>query len=121
MTTTARTPLKTLDAEELSRIARQKSPCVTIQIPDVRPGAGAQHTLAAAVEGRVRCLFVAQGARVPASPAQADHDGLYPGEDLLNAAAVETLRTSGEVFAIPGEKASSGRPYCCSFAVLKKG
>ena len=59
--------------------------------------------LAAAAEGRVRCLFVAQGARVPASPAQADAQGLYPGEDLLNAAVVETLRTGGEVFTIPGE------------------
>jgi Bacterial archaeo-eukaryotic release factor family 3 len=62
-----------------------------------------ERTLAAAAEGRVRSVFVAQGARAPASPDQADAQGLYPGEDLLNAAAVETLRTSGEVFTIPGE------------------
>jgi hypothetical protein len=63
-----------------------------------------ERILKAAAQGRVRCLFVAQGARAPASPAQAEDDGLYPGEDLLNAAAVETLRTGGEVFTIPGDR-----------------
>ena len=39
MITAAKSPLKTLDAQELSHLARQKNPGVTIQIPDVRPGA----------------------------------------------------------------------------------
>ena len=63
-----------------------------------------ERILKAAAQGRVRCLFVAQGARAPASPAQADAEGLYPGEDLLNAAVVETLRTGGDVFTIPGDR-----------------
>jgi hypothetical protein len=63
-----------------------------------------ERALAAAAEGRVRHLFVAQGVRAPASPDQGGAQWLYPGEDLLNAAAVETLRTGGEVFTIPGEK-----------------
>src|SRR6267378_7178705 len=41
MITAAKTTLKTLDAQELSQLARQKSPSVTIQVPDVRPGAAA--------------------------------------------------------------------------------
>jgi hypothetical protein len=78
-------------------------------LPDVREKilGEPERLLAAAGEGRVRRLFVAQGARAPASPDQAGAlggaQGLYPGEDLLNAAAVETLRTGGEVFTIPGE------------------
>jgi hypothetical protein len=66
--------------------------------------------LKAAAQGRLRCLFVAEGARAPASPGQANADGLYPGEDLLNAAAVETLRTGGEVFTIPGDALPGGVP-----------
>jgi hypothetical protein len=72
--------------------------------------------LKAAAKGRVRCLFVAQGAQAPASPAQANSVGLYPGEDLLNAAAVETLRTGGEVFTIPGETLTGAVPIA---AVLR--
>jgi hypothetical protein len=74
-------------------------------LPDVREKilGEPERLLVAAAEGRIRYLFVAQGARAPASPAQSEAQGLYPGEDLLNAAAVETLRTGGEVFTIPGE------------------
>lgn len=39
MTTTAHTPLKTLDAQELNQLARHKGPC--IKIPDVHPGTAA--------------------------------------------------------------------------------
>jgi hypothetical protein len=39
MITTTKIPFKTLDAQELSQLARHTGPCVTIQIPDVRPGA----------------------------------------------------------------------------------
>jgi hypothetical protein len=56
--------------------------------------------LKAASEGRVRSVFVAQGARVPASNMAAE--GLYEGEDLLNAIAVETLRTDGEILMVQG-------------------
>jgi hypothetical protein len=77
-----------------------------------------ERILKAAAQGRMRCLFVAQGARAPSSPAQADADGLYPGEDLLNAAAVETLRTGGEVFAIPGDRLPREVPIA---AVLRYG
>jgi hypothetical protein len=72
--------------------------------------------LKAAAQGRVRCLFVAEGTRAPASPAQADADGLYPGEDLLNVAAVDTLRTGGEVFTIPGHALPGAVPIA---AVLR--
>jgi hypothetical protein len=75
-----------------------------------------ERILKAAAKGRVRCLFVAQGARAPASPAQSHADGLYPGEDLLNAAAVETLRTGGEVFTIPGAELPGAVPMA---AVLR--
>ena len=75
-----------------------------------------ERILKAAAKGRVRCLFVAQEARTPASPAQSDADGLYPGEDLLNAAAVETLRTGGDVFTIPGDKLPGAVPIA---AVLR--
>lgn len=75
-----------------------------------------ERILKAAAQGRVRCLFVAQGARAPASPTQAKDDGLYAGEDLLNAAAVETLRTGGEVFTIPGDELPGAVPIA---AVLR--
>ena len=41
MITTAKSSLKTLDARELSQLASYKGPCITIQIPDVHPGAAA--------------------------------------------------------------------------------
>lgn len=75
-----------------------------------------ERILKAAAQGRVRCLFVAQGARAQASPAQAKADGLYAGEDLLNAVAVETLRTGGEVFTIPGDELPGAVPIA---AVLR--
>ena len=87
-------------------------------LPEVREKmmGGPEVILKAAAKGRVRCLFVAQGARAPASQAQADADGLYPGEDLLNAAAVETLRTGGEIFTIPGDELPGAVPIA---AVLR--
>jgi hypothetical protein len=42
MITTAKSPPKTLDAQELSQLARHTGPCITIQIPDVHPGAAAR-------------------------------------------------------------------------------
>jgi Bacterial archaeo-eukaryotic release factor family 6 len=75
-----------------------------------------EQILKAAAQARVRCLFVAQGAQAPASPAQSQAYGLYRGEDLLNAAAVETLRTGGEVFTIPGDELPGAVPIA---AVLR--
>jgi Bacterial archaeo-eukaryotic release factor family 3 len=79
-------------------------------LPDVREKilGEPERILAAAAEGRVRCLFVAEGAATPAS--NGGVEGTYPGEDLLNAAAVETLRTGGEVFTIPGERLPGAVP-----------
>jgi hypothetical protein len=61
----------------------------------------------AASEGRVHQLFVAQGAHFEASPSQPGHEGASaaprPAEDLVNASAVETLRTGGTVFVLPGD------------------
>jgi len=75
-----------------------------------------EQILKAAAQARVRCLFVAQGAYTPASPTQSRTYRLYRDEDLLNAAAVETLRTGGEVFTIPGEELPGAVPIA---AVLR--
>lgn len=56
----------------------------------------------AAGAGRVRRLFVAEEGRVPASATVPV--GMYAGEDLLNAAVVEGLRTGAEVFSFPGKE-----------------
>jgi hypothetical protein len=53
----------------------------------------------AAQEGRVRRLLLAEQATVPAHAAL---DGGSDGEDLINASAVETIRTGGEVYAVTG-------------------
>jgi hypothetical protein len=54
----------------------------------------------AADEGRVHRLCVRSGTEVPGPG----------GEDLINAALVETLRTEGEVFVVPQEKMSAANP-----------
>jgi hypothetical protein len=58
---------------------------------------------AAAADGRVHRLFVAANAAPVPSPAGGDLPGMAPGDDLMNAAIVETLRTSGELVLLPGE------------------
>ena len=87
-------------------------------LPEVREKlmGDAEAILTAATEGRVRCLFVAETAQAPASNAPPKAAGLYPGEDLLNAAVVETLRTGGDVFSIPGRELLGGVPIA---AVLR--
>lgn len=62
--------------------------------------------LAAASEGRVHQLFVAEAARMQASAAHVA--GLYPTDDVYNAAAVETLRTGGTVYSLPGDTLPTG-------------
>ena len=71
-------------------------------------------TYAAAVEGRVHQLFVADHAAVAAATAHIE--GLHADDDILNAAAVETLRTGGTVFVVPGETLAAGGPIA---AVLR--
>lgn len=68
--------------------------------------------LKAAFEGRVHQLFLAENAPAKSQPevAKATEAPLAPGEDILNAAAVETIRTGGSVFALPGETFSTGGP-----------
>jgi hypothetical protein len=56
--------------------------------------------LKAAYEGRVRQIFVAEDARV-SGPNVA---GAYAGEDMVNAAVVEGLRTGADIFSIPGKE-----------------
>ena len=63
-------------------------------------------TYAAALEGRVHQLFVADHAAIAAATAHIE--GLHANDDLLNAAAVETVRTGGTVFVVPGETLTTG-------------
>ena len=67
----------------------------------------------AASEGRARQLFVAEAARMTAKGAHVagihhvvgtqSVAGVHGDDDILNAAAAETLRTGGTVFVLPGE------------------
>ncbi len=59
-----------------------------------------EEILKAAQAGRVRQLFVAEDAHIT----RAHVDGIYAGEDMLNAAIVEGLRTGAEIFAVPGNE-----------------
>jgi hypothetical protein len=78
----------------------------------------------AACEGRAFQLFVAEDARVTAKAAgiagtsrRAETKpaaepipvaAVHAGDDILNAAAAETLRTGGTVFVLPGESLPAG-------------
>jgi hypothetical protein len=68
--------------------------------------------LAAAQEGRVRQVFVAEDARM----ARANVPGIYVGEDIINAAVVEALRTGADVFSVPGNEIENIGPLA---AVLR--
>ncbi len=57
----------------------------------------------AASEGRVHQLFLAESAQAKAVPAQPGATLPGPGGDIFNASAIETLRTGGSVFVLPGE------------------
>jgi hypothetical protein len=74
----------------------------------------------AASEGRVHQLFLAEAARgqFPTGHNGASQAALSPGEDMLNASAVETLRTGGTVFVLPGETLSTGAPPESSVAAV---
>lgn len=53
-----------------------------------------------AQEGRVRQILVAENAHMP----RANGNGVYAGEDMVNAAVVEGLRTGAVIFSIPGDE-----------------
>jgi hypothetical protein len=77
----------------------------------------------AASEGRVHQLFLAEAARIKPSSMQegassAKAANLCPGEDVLNASAVETLRTGGSVFVLPGETLPTGEPAGSGIAAV---
>jgi hypothetical protein len=71
-----------------------------------------EEVLKAAQDGRVRQIFVAEDAHM----ARANVVGVYVGEDILNAAVVEGLRTGAEIFSIPGNEISGVGPIA---AVLR--
>jgi hypothetical protein len=84
------------------------------QLPEIRDKimGSSEAILKAASEGRIRELFVAEeAAGKSGAPAH------QPGENPFNASAVETLRTGGKVFVLPGETlALDGAPDGCSIA-----
>jgi hypothetical protein len=72
----------------------------------------------AACAGRARQLFVAEGAHMTAKGARImgihevagtrPVEGVHDDDDILNAAAAETLRTGGTVFVLPGDALPMG-------------
>ena len=71
-----------------------------------------EQALKAAEAGRVHQVFVAEDARM----ARANVAGIYLGEDMINAAVVEGLRTGADVFSIPGKEIAGSGPIA---AVLR--
>lgn len=73
----------------------------------------------AASEGRVHQLFLAEKARIqlPSDPNGASAVS-SPGEDIFNASAVETLRTGGSIFVLPGETLPAGSPAGTAIAAV---
>lgn len=59
-----------------------------------------EEVLKAAQAGRVRQIFVAENAHM----ARANVSGIYVGEDMVNAAIVEGLRTGAAIFSVPGNE-----------------
>jgi len=66
-----------------------------------------QEIVRAASTGRVEHLFLLENGAVPGAV-----DG---GADLLNTAAVQTLRNGGDVQTLPGASMPSGGPICAIF------
>jgi hypothetical protein len=71
-----------------------------------------EEVLQAAQAGRVRQIFVAEGAHM----ARANVAGIYLGEDMINAAVVEGLRTGADIFSLPGNEIKGVGPIA---AVLR--
>jgi uncharacterized protein (UPF0335 family) len=108
MQTYSETPLKAaLERYERGGIERESS-----TLKDI---------VKAAYEGRVLDLIVAENAQYMGSFDQATHDVKghkqpEPGdEDLLNAAALQTLMHAGQVFVVPANKVPHGAPAVAVF------
>jgi hypothetical protein len=71
-----------------------------------------EEILKAARDGRVRQIFVAENTHM----ARANVTGIYVGEDMVNAAVVEALRTGAEIFSTPGNEIQGVGPIA---AVLR--
>jgi hypothetical protein len=67
---------------------------------------GVTKVLAAAENGRVHQLLLAEDNELPAK----QRKGLLNGEDVLNAIAVKTIRTGGEVFTLPAPEMDEVSP-----------
>jgi hypothetical protein len=86
------------------------------QLGSGRASADLKEIVKAAYDGRVLHLFVAQGTHHmgnfdEVTHAVHTHGEEQPGdEDLINAAAVETLRHAGDVFDVPPAKVPHGSP-----------
>ncbi|HLH43503.1 MAG TPA: hypothetical protein VKV74_10980 [Bryobacteraceae bacterium] len=72
-----------------------------LEMPDrTRTLVGGSRILAAAEQGRLHRLFIAEEGEVHAMQTSHRQD-LMQGEDVLNAMAVETIRRGGQVFVLP--------------------
>ena len=75
--------------------------------------ADVQEIVRAASVGRVEHLFLLENGSIPGAV-----DG---GADLLDAAAVQTLRHGGDVQTLPGTAMPSGGPICAIFRYESEG
>jgi hypothetical protein len=66
--------------------------------------------LSAAAAGRVHCIIAAEDLVIEAAPKVRSRPHLLPGEDLINAAAVETIRHAGEVYLLPSAEMGEAAP-----------
>ena len=82
------------------------------QIGTDHASADVQEIVRAASTGRVEHLFLLENGTVP---------GAGDGTDLLNTAAVETLRHGGEVQTLPEARVPSGGSICAIFRYTPEG
>lgn len=90
-----------------------------------KAGGGASNRLkdivAAAHDGRVLTLFVPESREQvgkfdqPTHMAKGGEDGSAEAEDLVNAAAVQTILHAGQVFVVPDAKMPNGTPLAAVF------
>jgi hypothetical protein len=77
------------------------------EMPDRnRACTGLSRVLAAADQGRVHQLLLAEETQIPAQ----QRKNMLDGEDVLNAIAVQTIRKSGHVFTLPAEVMGDAAP-----------
>ncbi len=70
----------------------------------------AEDILLAASIGRVHCLLCAENQTMPATHNARRRPALLEGEDLMNAAAVETIANGGQVYMLPLEDMGDAGP-----------